>query len=46
MREASEVIGRIDDADARRVFHQAFDEHNRSVEKIAEALNLREEKVK
>lgn len=46
MREASEAIKQIDDADARRVFHQAFDEHDRSVEKISEALNLREEKVK
>lgn len=46
MREASEVIKQIDDSDARRVFHQAFDEHDKSIGKISRALNLREENVR
>ena len=46
MREVSEVIQQIDDADARHVFHQASDEQNKSVKKILRALNLREENVR
>lgn len=46
MREVSEGIQRIDDADARRVFHQVLDEQDKSVKKIFRALNLREENVR
>ena len=46
MNEATEIILKIDDPTARRVLHKAFDEHNKSVENISQALNLREEKVR
>lgn len=46
MMEASKIIQKIDDADSRRVFHSAFDEHDKSAEKIAESLNLREDRIK
>jgi ArsR family transcriptional regulator len=45
MKEASKIIQKIDDIDSRRVFHQALDEHDNSVEKISKSLNLREEQV-
>jgi hypothetical protein len=46
MREASKTIQQIDDSEARRVMHQAVREHNKSAKSIAEALNLREERVR
>ncbi|MBK5133872.1 ArsR family transcriptional regulator [Candidatus Bathyarchaeota archaeon] len=46
MREVSKVIQKINDANARRVFHQALDEHDQSIRKLSQALNLREEIVK
>jgi ArsR family transcriptional regulator len=46
MKEATKTIQRIDDSDSRRVFHLALDEHSQSVRRIAESLNLREDKVK
>ena len=46
MREASNIIQKIDDSDSRRVFHSALDEHDKSIERISQSLNLREDKVK
>lgn len=46
MREASKIIQKIDNLNARRVFHQVLDQDNRNIEHISEVLNLREEKVK
>ena len=46
MREVSEVIKKINDTNARRIFHQALDEHDQSIRRISQALNLREEIVK
>ena len=46
MMEASNIIQKIDDSDSRRVFHSALDEHNKSIEKISQSLNLREDKVR
>ena len=46
MMEASNIIQRIDDSDSRRVFHSAIDEHNKSIERISQSLNLREDKVR
>jgi len=46
MMEASKIIQKIDDADSRRVFHSALGEHDNSVRRIAESLNLREDRVK
>jgi predicted transcriptional regulator len=46
MREASKTIQQIDDSEARRVMHQAVREHDKSAKSIAEALNLREERVR
>lgn len=46
MKEASEVIQRIDDADARRVFRPSVDEHDKSIKRISKSLNLREETVR
>ena len=45
MREASKAIMKIDDAEVRRVLHNAVYEHDKSVSRIAQALNLREERV-
>ena len=45
MKEASKTIRQVDDTDARRVLHQAVDEHDKSVNYIAQALNLREDRV-
>jgi ArsR family transcriptional regulator len=45
MKEASKTISQVDDAEARRVLHQAVDEHDSSVKYIAQALNLREDRV-
>lgn len=46
MMEASNIIQKIDDSDSRRVFHSALDEHDKSIERISQSLNLREDKVK
>lgn len=46
MREASRAIQQIDDSEARRVMHQAVQEHNKNAKSLAEALNLREERVR
>lgn len=46
MREASKIIQKIDDADSRRVFHSSLGEPDKSVERIAKSLNLREDRVK
>jgi ArsR family transcriptional regulator len=45
MKEASKTISKVGDAEARRVLHQAVDEHDRSVNYIAQTLNLREDRV-
>lgn len=45
MKEASKTILQVDDAEARRVLHKAVDEHDKSVKRIAQVLNLREERV-
>jgi ArsR family transcriptional regulator len=45
MKEASKTISKVGDAEARRVLHQAVDEHDRSVKYIAQTLNLREDRV-
>lgn len=46
MKEASKTILQVNDADARRVMHKAVDEHDKSVKRIAQILNLREERVR
>ena len=46
MREASMVASKIDELDTRRVLFHILDEHDRGVERISEALNLRELSVK
>lgn len=46
MREASRAIQQIDDSEARRVMHLAVQEHNKNAKSLAEALNLREERVR
>ena len=46
MREAAKTIRQVGDAEARRVLHQAVDEHDKNVESIAKSLNLREERVR
>jgi ArsR family transcriptional regulator len=45
MREVSKTIMKIDDAEVRRVLHNAVCEHNKSIIRIAQSLNLREERV-
>lgn len=45
MRDFSEIIQKIRDSNTRRVFHLALDEHDQSVRRISQALNLREEIV-
>jgi len=45
MRNVSEIIQKINDANTRRVFHLALDEQAQSVRRISRALNLREEIV-
>ena len=45
MQEVSKTISQINDAEARRVLHKAVDEHHKSAAHIAQALNLREERV-
>ena len=46
MREASRAIQQIDDSEARRVMNLAVQEHNKNAKSLAEALNLREERVR
>lgn len=46
MREASMVASKFDELDTRRVLFHILDEHDRGVERISEALNLRELSVK
>ena len=46
MRNVSEIIQKIHDTNTRRIFHLALDEHDQSVRRISQALNLREEIVK
>lgn len=46
MRNVSVIIQKIHDTNTRRVFHLALDEHDQSVRRISQALNLREEIVK
>ena len=46
MMEASKIIENIEDIDSRRVLHSALGEHDTSVKRIAETLNLREDRVK
>lgn len=46
MREASKIIQKIDNLNARRVFHQVLDQDDRNIKHISEVLNLREERVK
>ncbi len=46
MREASIVASKFDELDTRRVLFHILDEHDRGVERISEALNLRELSVK
>ena len=46
MREASTVASKFDELDTRRVLFHILDEHDRGVERISEALNLRELSVK
>jgi ArsR family transcriptional regulator len=45
MSEASKTIMQIDDVEARRVLRNAVDEHDKKVGRIAEALDIREERV-
>ena len=45
MKEVSKTIMKVDDAEVRRVLHNAVYEHDKSVSRIAQALNLREESV-
>jgi predicted transcriptional regulator len=46
MKEASDIIQKIEDFDSRRVFHSALHEHDSSVKGISKSLNLREDRVK
>ncbi len=46
MRDVSELIQKFRDKNTRRVFHLALDEHDQSVRRISQTLNLREEIVK
>jgi predicted transcriptional regulator len=46
MSEASKVIQRLDDSEARMAVHSAVDEHDSSEAGIAKSLNLREERVR
>jgi predicted transcriptional regulator len=46
MREASRVASKFAELDTRRVFFHILDEHDREVERISEALNLREFSVR
>jgi predicted transcriptional regulator len=46
MREASMVASKFDELDTRRVLFHILDEHDREVDRISEALNLREFSVK
>jgi predicted transcriptional regulator len=43
--EGSKIIQEIGDSDSRRVFHSAFDEQDKSIKRISQTLNLREDKV-
>jgi predicted transcriptional regulator len=45
MQDASDIVQKLGDADARRVIHRAIDEHERSVEGISKSLNLRDDVV-
>lgn len=45
MRDVSTIIQNIRDTNTRRVFHLALDEHDQSIRRISQALNLREEIV-
>jgi predicted transcriptional regulator len=46
MREASRVASKFDELDTRRVLFHILDEHDREVDRISEALNLREFSVR
>ena len=46
MFEASKTIQQIDDVEVRRVLHNAVTEHDKTVQRIAQVLNIREEKVR
>ena len=46
MREAAKVASKFEEPDKRRVLFHILDEHDRAVDRISEALNLREFAVK
>jgi len=46
MREAATIANRLDELDKRKVLFHILDEHDREVDKISEALDLREASVK
>lgn len=46
MREAARVASKFEESDMRKVLFYVLDEHNREIERISEALNLREFSVK
>jgi len=46
MREAADIAGKLATQDMRRVLFHILDEHDRGVERISEALNLRELSVR
>lgn len=46
MSEAFKIIQKIDNLNARRVFHQVLDQDDRNIKHISEVLNLREDQVK
>jgi predicted transcriptional regulator len=46
MSEAAQIVSKLDRLDMRRVLFHILDEHDREVESISEALNLREVSVR
>ena len=46
MRNVSEIIQKMRDSNARRIFHLALDEHDQNIRRISQVLNLREEIVR
>ena len=46
MRDVSEIIQKMRDSNARRIFHLALDEHDQNIRRISQVLNLREEIVR
>jgi len=46
MQEAARIVNRLKEADKRRVLFHILDEHDREVERISEALDIREVTVK